>query len=379
MKNSDRHLYFVTCAPGIEPMLHHELTALRLARVERQVGGCVFEGSERDCVRANLHLRTAIRVLRRLKRFEAHDEAALYSVAREIEWEHLIGPDASLVIDAQSRDSELNHTRYVEQLVKDAIVDRFRAQTGERPSVDKDDFDLRVHVHIARNRVTLSIDTSGHSLHRRGWRLHQGRAPLSETSAAGIVLHSGWDRRAPLLDPFCGSGTILIEAALIASNTAPGIFRKQFGFERWLTNNPVIIEHEREKARKEVKMPRKLSILGWDSDGGRIEEARENIESAGMQDIVKVEQAPARDFAPRRGWNAMIVTNPPYGERVGDVRQLLPVYREFGQTLREHCSGSCLVLLSGNEELAGELGFRSALSLGIKNGPIDCELIKVEV
>ena len=360
-------------------MLHKELDALKLARVERQVGGCVFEGSERDCVRANLHLRTAIRVLRRLARFEALDEKALYEVAREVEWETLIAPDARIVIDAQSRDSNLNHTRYVEQLVKDAIVDRFREQTGERPSVDKDDFDLRVHVHIARNRATLSVDTSGHSLHRRGWRLHQGRAPLSETSAAGIVLHSGWDRRAPLLDPFCGTATILIEAALIASNTAPGIFRKQFGFERWLTNNPVIIEHEREKARKAVKIPRKLSILGWDSDETRIDEARENIESAGMQDLIRVERAQVRDFAPRAGWNAMIVTNPPYGERIGDVRKLVPLYREFGKTLREHCSGSCLVLLSGNDELAAELGFSSAYSLGLKNGSIDCELIKVEV
>lgn len=379
MKNPDRHLYFVTCAPGLEPVLHRELDDLKLARVERQVGGCVFEGTRRDCVRANLHLRTAIRVLRRLERFEVHDEDALYAMARDIEWERLIRPDASIVIDAQSRDSNLNHTRYVEQLVKDAIVDRFRALTGERPSVDKQDFDLRVHLHLARNRATLSVDTSGHSLHRRGWRVHQGRAPLSETSAAGVVLHSGWDRRAPLLDPFCGSGTILIEAALIASNIAAGSFREEFGFERWLDHDPRVVAAERESAKKAIRVPKKLSILGWDRDPQRIEEARENIESAGVQDLVKVERAPVRDFAPRPGWNAWIVTNPPYGERVGDVRQLIPLYREFGANLRERCSGYQLALLSGNEELASELGFNRAYSITLKNGAIDCELIKVEV
>ncbi len=360
-------------------MLHRELDDLKLARVERQVGGCVFEGTKLDCVRANLHLRTAIRVLRRLERFEVRDEDALYAMAREVEWERMIRPDASIVIDAQSRDSELNHTRYVEQLVKDAICDRFRALTGERPSVDKNDFDLRVHMHLARNRATLSVDTSGHSLHRRGWRVHQGRAPLSETSAAGIILHSGWDRRAPLLDPFCGTGTILIEAALIASNIAAGTFREQFGFERWLDHEPKLIEAERARAKESIRTPRKLSILGWDRDPQRVEEARENIESAGVQDLVKVERAPVRDFAPRPGWNAWIVTNPPYGERVGDIRQLVPLYREFGANLRERCSGYRLALLSGNEELASELGFSRAYSIQLKNGAIDCELIKTEV
>jgi 23S rRNA G2445 N2-methylase RlmL len=379
LKNRDHHLYFVTCAPGLEPVLHAELNALKLRRVERQVGGCVFEGSQRDSVRANLWLRTAIRVLRRLQRFDAPDEDTLYAVAREVEWERLIEPEASIVIDAQSRDSKLNHTRYVEQLVKDAIVDRFRAATGERPSVDKEDFDLRVHVHLARDRATLSVDTSGHSLHRRGWRVHQGRAPLSETSAAGIVLHSGWDRRAPLLDPFCGSGTILIEAAWIASGRAPGSLRKQFGFERWLDHDPRVLEELRSQAEAQVRTPRKLSILGWDRDPQRVEEARENIESAGVQDLVKVERAAVRDFAPRPGWNAWIVTNPPYGERVGDVKQLEPLYREFGENLRERCAGYRLALLSGNMELAAQLGFEGIERTFLKNGAIDCELIQVQV
>ena len=379
MKKRDRHLHFVTCAPGLEPVLHNELNALKLGRVERQVGGCVFQGDTRDAVRANLWLRTAIRVLRRLAREQARSEDELYTVAREIAWEQLIPPQARIVVDAQSRDSNLNHTRYVEQLVKDAVVDRFRDATGERPSVDKEDFDLRIHVHLARDRATISADTSGHSLHRRGWRVHQGRSPLAETSAAGIVLHSGWDRRAPLLDPFCGTGTILIEAALIAKNRAPGIFREEFGFERWSDNDSKLVAAERAAARKAEVAPRKLSILGWDRDPSRVEEARENVHAAGVEDIVTIERAPVRDFAPRKGWNAWIVTNPPYGERVGDVAQLTPMYRDFGASLREQCSGYRLALLSGNEDLARELGFRDSERIALKNGAIDCELIQVEV
>ena len=379
LKKRDTHLYFVTCAPGLESVLHTELNTLKLRRVERQVGGCVFEGDARDCVRANLLLRTAIRVLRRLERFEAPDEDTLYAVARDVEWERLIEPEAKIVIDAQSRDSQLNHTRYVEQLVKDAIVDRFRAATGKRPSVDKVDFDLRVHVHLARDRATLSVDTSGHSLHRRGWRVHQGRAPLSETSAAGIVLHSGWDRRAPLLDPFCGSGTILIEAAWLASGRAPGSMRKQFGFERWIEHDARLLESERAEAEAKIRVPRKLSILGWDRDPQRVEEAQANIESAGVQDYVRVERAPVRDFSPRPGWNAWIITNPPYGERVGDVKQLVPLYRQFGEDLRERCVGYHLALLSGNMELAAQLGFKGIDRVLLKNGAIDCELIQVDV
>lgn len=379
MKKREQHLYFVTCAPGLEPVLHNELSALKLGRVERQVGGCVFQGDAADCARANLWLRTAIRVLRRLERREVRGEEELYEAASAIEWERFIRPDARIVVDAQSRDSNLNHTRYIEQLVKDAVVDRFREATGVRPSVDKEDFDLRIHVHLARNRATISADTSGHSLHRRGWRKHQGRAPLAETSAAGIVLHSAWDRRAPLLDPFCGTGTILIEAALIAKNRAPGGFREQFGFERWLDNDARAVAQLREQAIQEERAPRKLSILGWDRDPQRVEEARENIASAGVEDVVQVERAPVRDFAPRKGWNAWIVTNPPYGERVGDVAQLSPMYRSFGESLREQCSGYRLALLSGNEDLAHALGFPKPERLLLKNGAIDCELIQVEV
>src|SRR5438105_4948511 len=205
---AERAEFFVTCAPGIEPILHGEIRALKLSKVERQVGGVRFEGTSRDAWRANLELRTAVRVLRKLARFEARDESALYAGVASLDWSRFLRPDGRLRVDAHSKESALEHTLFVEQRTKDAIVDALRAQHGTRPSVDLEDPDLGVYVHLFRDRCTVLVDTSGDSLHKRGWRKFQGRAPLAETLAAAVVLASGWDRRAPLLDPFCGSGTI---------------------------------------------------------------------------------------------------------------------------------------------------------------------------
>jgi putative N6-adenine-specific DNA methylase len=229
-----RETFFATCAPGLEPVLHEELAGLRLARIERQVGGVRFEGGIEDAWRANLNARTAVRILLRLARFEAASADALYAGASAVDWGRFLRPDGTFRVDAHSNESALDHTLFVEQRVKDAVADAFRARHGARPSVDLEDPELSIRVHLFRDRCTLSVDTSGESLHKRGWRRFQGRAPLAETLAAGIVLLSGWDRRSPLLDPFCGSGTVLIEAAWIAGGVPPGHLRKRYGFERWI-------------------------------------------------------------------------------------------------------------------------------------------------
>ncbi|TDJ71622.1 MAG: RNA methyltransferase [Planctomycetota bacterium] len=374
-----RHIFFATCAPGIEPVLHAEAKALRLAKLERQVGGVRFEGTMEDAWRANLWLRTAVRVLLRLERFEALDENALYERVKAFDWAGFVGPEGTFVVDAQTRDSELNHSRYIEQRVKDAVADRFRERTGVRPSVDRTDPDLRIHVHIFRNRATLSVDTSGDSLHKRGWRRHQGRAPLAETLAAAIVRFSRWDGRAPLVDPFCGSGTILVEAALIAANSAPGLFRQQFGFERWPGHEPAAFARAKDAARALERVPGKLQIVGSDVDPARIEEARENVAAAGLEGRIELQEADARDFAPRPGWNAWIVTNPPYGERVGAVARLVPVYQRFGERVRTGCGGYHLALLSGEETLARALGIAPDERVALVNGALECELLLAAV
>jgi len=229
---TNRTEHFITCSPGLESILHQEVKELRLSKVEQQVGGVRFLGTMEDAWRANLELRTAIRVLRRLDRFDCPDDKTLYEAAKKIDWAQFLKPEGSFFVDAQCKESSLDHSQFIAQRTKDAVVDSFRDSQGVRPSVAKEDADLRIHVHLWRDRCTLSVDTSGDSLHKRGWRTYQGFAPVAETIAAAIILQSSWNRRAPLIDPFCGSGTLLMEAGLLASNTAPGLTRS-FGFERW--------------------------------------------------------------------------------------------------------------------------------------------------
>jgi 23S rRNA G2445 N2-methylase RlmL len=370
-----RHTFFATCAPGLESVLHAEGRALKLAKCERQIGGMRFEGTQADAWRANLELRTAVRVLWRLSRFDARDADALYRAASEVDWSELIAPEGRLWIDAQTRDSQLNHSQFIAQRTKDAIVDQLRARTGSRPSVDRDAPDLKLHVHVSRDRVTLSVDTSGESLHKRGWRRAQGRAPLAETLAAGVVALSDWDRRSPLLDPFVGSGTILIEAGLAAAGIAPGIFRGAFAFERLPGHDAGAYAAFRAQLEQRGQLPRKLRLIGSDHDPGRLEAARENAQAVGLGEQVELELADAREFAPRPGWNAWIVTNAPYGERVGSAEKLEPLYRDFGARLRERCEGYTLALLTAEPRLADALGLRGMKRRELVNGGIECGLL----
>ncbi len=370
-----REHYFATCAPGLEPLLHEEAKQLGLMRIERQVGGILFEGSVEDVWRANLGLRTAVRIFLRLARYEAKNSDELYRGAFEVDWTRFLKPEGTLIVDSQTRESELFHTHFIQQRVKDGVVDQFRERFGVRPSVSVDEPDLRIHVHLFRDRATLSVDTSGGSLHKRGWRAYQGRAPLAETLAAAIVLLSDWDRRSPLLDPFCGSGSIAIEAAALAAGVAPGSWRR-FGFENWPGHDAAGMAALRKQLSQQVHWPKKLRILGFDSDPEQIEGARENAASAGFESRLEFELGDACQFAPRAGWNGWIVTNPPYGLRVGDVPELERVYRQFGSRLRENCQGYQLALLSGNRDLSTLLELSKPRKTELLNGGIDCMLLE---
>lgn len=373
-----RHTFFATCAPGLEPLLHEEVRALRLGKVERQVGGVLFVGDVRDAWRANLELRTAVRVLLRLERFEARDGDELYAKVGRHDWRPWLKPDGVLWVQAQSRESQLDHTRFVAQRVKDAIVDQLRREDGTRPSVERERADLRVHLHLWRDRATLSIDTSGESLHKRGWRVAQGRAPLPETLAAAVVMASGWDRRAPLVDPFCGGGTLLVEGAWLATNTAPGSLRERFAFEGWPSHAPEPWRKMRAAARAARRPAPKLRLVGADLDRDRVAEARANAEAAGVGDCIELERADAREFAPRPGWNACVVSNLPFGERVrgGDLVRL---HRDFGRILRERCAGYRCALLAGDDALADALGLEGARRSTVMLGGTERVLVTAEL
>lgn len=371
--------FFATCAPGLEAVLHAEVRALGLAKHERQVGGVAFRGNLQDAWRANLELRTAVRVLQRVALFEARDADSLRAGAGQVAWERFLRQDGTFAVKARARDAELDNTMFVGQCVKDAIADRFRETTGTRPDVDKDDPHLRVHVHLVKTRCRLLVDTSGDSLHRRGWRRVQGRAPLAETLAAGVLALSGWDRRAPLLDPFCGSGTLLVEAALLADDRAPGLTRARFGFERFPGHDAAAWARMRELAAGRARPRAKLTLWGGDRDAKALEGAHENLAGAGLEGRVTLEQADARDFAPRPGWNGFVVSNLPYGERVGDARRLEQQLAGFGRGLRERCAGFHLALLSGAPSLSRALGIEFEEHFALANGGLDCELLKTRL
>jgi 23S rRNA G2445 N2-methylase RlmL len=366
---------FVTCAPGVEPFLDAELEALRIAKRERQVGGVSFEGDWEDVWRANFELRTAIRVLSRVGRFRARDADELYKGAMKVDWSRFLGPESTIAVRGHSRNSALDHTLFIAQRVKDAVCDQERERTGARPSVDKDSPTLRIHAHIFRDRCTLSVDTSGDSLHRRGWREIQGRAPLSESLAAALLLASGWDRRQPLLDPFCGSGTFLVEGAWMATDRAPGLERS-FAFEGWPDHEASVFSALREELRARVKPLGKRVIWGADASSEMVEAARHNLERADLAESVQLEVCDARSFSPRHGWNAQVLTNPPFGERVSEERKLVKVYEGFGDALREHAGGFSVSLLSGSPNLERCLGLpRPTAWMDIKNGALDCRLL----
>lgn len=380
--------FFATCAPGLEPILHRELSEARFGRVERQVGGVAFRGTREDAWRANLVLRTAGRVLWRLARFEAAGSDALYAGALEVPWERWLAPQGSLAVRGRVADSEITHSQFVAQRVKDAVCDRLRKLSGERPSVDRETPDFAIYAHLTRNRCTLLADTSGDALYRRGWRRFQGRAPLGETLAAGLVLASGWDRRAPLIDPFCGSATLLIEAAMLASNTAPGSFRESFGFERWLDHDKAAWQRLRKRVVGSPRLPRKLILRGVDSSPRAIEGARENLAAAGFADDVELAVGDALEVDWKRGWNAWIATNPPYGERVGRAQDVARLYGEFGARLGASCAGYQLALLTSSPELRDTLltavrasaprehrALQPLDELELRNGALECRLL----
>jgi len=370
-----RERFFATCAPGLEPLLHAEARELGLSKVERQVGGVYFEGTLYDALRANLWLRTAIRVLMRVARFEARDADMLYAGARGVEWERFVRPDGTLIVDAHTADSELDHSLFIEQRVKDALVDRFREAHGQRPRVDKEAPELSIHAHIYKDRCTLLVDTSGDSLHKRGYRRYQGRAPLAETLSAALVLDSGWDQRSPLMDPFAGSGTILIEAAMLACRIAPGLLRPSFALERWKGWDARLGSKLRESARAKRIAIGKRVLLGLETEPETVRGALENLQALGLESAIRFEHGRAENWEYKRGWNAWIVTNPPYGERIGDEEALARTFRSLGRRWKEQCTGWHASVLLGNPRLAASLELRAERQRAVRNGALECEIL----
>lgn len=358
--------FFATAAKGTEPLLRDELNELGLTRVRADRGGVHFGAEARDAHLACLWSRIAQRVLEPLSEFECADEDALYDGVRAIDWRRVLDAERTLAVRAACRSSRLTHTQYIAQRTKDAVVDQLRERLGARPSVDRHTPDVQLFVHLVKDRATVYLDYSGDSLHEHGFRQHQGAAPIKETLAAALVRYSGWDRESPLVDPMCGSGTLLLEAGLWAARRAPGLGRDSFGFERWADFDASAARamSELRDAAKAAALPLSLSLIGSDTDARALEAARANAEIAGLR--VNLRLAPASSAAPSADAGGLVV-NPPYGERLSKSSSLT---QELGAMLRRFEAYQRALIVPRSFDLP----LRSDKFLLVFNGAIECEL-----
>lgn len=384
------HQYFATCPKGLEGLLNTELHQLGAEDVRETVAGVYFSGDISMAYRACLWSRLANKILLPMASFEAESQEALYDGVRELRWEEHLRPNGSLLVDFIGTNDAIRNTQFGALKVKDAIVDCLRDFSGERPSIAKRDPDLRVNVRLARNKAIVSIDLSGDSLHRRGYRVKQGSAPMKENLAAGILIRAGWPEIAAqggaLLDPMCGSGTLLVEAALIAADIAPGLLRGSFGFERWLNHrNDIWLELREEAfARKNAGLAKENlpEIRGYDADVKVIRAAEENIVSAELDHWLRVSRKELKDFV-KPTHKAMefglVISNPPYGERLGEIESLKLLYAHLGERLRNEFKGWRAGVFTGNPDLGKQMGLRADKKYKFFNGTIPSELLMFSI
>jgi len=358
--------FFATAAKGTEPLLRDELNELGLPRVRADRGGVHFGAEPSHAYRACLWSRIAQRVLEPLAEFPSPDEDTLYEGVRAIDWRRVLDAERTLAVRAACRSSRLSHTQYIAQRTKDAVVDQLRERLGARPNVDRHAPDVQLFVHLVKDRATVYLDYSGDSLHEHGFRKQQGAAPIKETLAAALVRYSGWDRASPLVDPMCGSGTLLLEAGLWAARRAPGLSRDTFGFERWAdfdASAAQSIEQLRAEARSQAR-PLEFSLLGSDTDPVALEAARANAETAGLR--VNLRLAPLAATVPSADHGGLVV-NPPYGERLSREATL---GHQLAATLRRFEGYQRAAIVPRDFELP----MRADKFLLVFNGAIECEL-----
>ena len=357
---------------GLEDVLAEELTQLGANNIVKGRRMVAFTGDKEMLYRANFHLRTAIRILKPIAHFRARSADDVYEGVRAIDWSQLIARGKTFAVDSVVYSEEFRNSRFVTYKVKDAIVDQLRECTGERPNISVSNPDLRLNIHIAEDRATLSLDSSGESLHRRGYRQESVEAPLNEVLAAAIVLMTGWRGESDFIDPMCGSGTLPIEAALIARNIAPGVFRKEYAFEKWADFDRDLFDaiYNDDSAER----PFDHHIDGYDTDMKAVNTASFNVRAAGLSKDITIEQRDFKDFT-NPGKPSIIVTNPPYGERI-TTPNLLGTYRMIGERLKHEFAGNEAWVLSYREECFDQIGLKPSVKVPLYNGSLECELRK---
>lgn len=360
---------------GLEPVLAKELTALGANNVQIGRRMVSFTGDKEMMYRANFQLHTAIRILKPICHFKAASADDVYNEVQKIDWSQYIEKGKTFSVDSVVYSEEFRNSRFVTYKVKDAIVDQFREKTGTRPNISVANPDIRLNIHIAEDKATLSLDSSGESLHRRGYRQESVEAPLNEVLAAGMILMSGWNGDTDFIDPMCGSGTLLIEAALIAHNMSPGIFRKEFAFERWSDFDQDLFDsiYNDESQEREFKH----HIYGYDVDIKAVNTARLNVRAAGLTNDITVEEADFKDFK-KPAEKSIIITNPPYGERIS-TPNLLATYKMIGERLKHEFMGNEAWVLSYRQECFEQIGLKPSIKIPVYNGSLECEFRKYSI
>ena len=360
---------------GLEPVLAQELTQLGANDIKIGRRMVSFTGNKEMMYRANFSLHTAIKILKPIHHFKAASADDVYEEIKKIDWREYLDNDRTFAVDSVVFSDEFRHSKFVSYKVKDAIVDQLRESTGKRPNISVANPDLRLHIHIAEDQCTLCLDSSGESLHRRGYRQESVDAPINEVLAAGIILMTGWKGDCDFIDPMCGSGTFLIEAALIAQNMAPGLFRKEYAFEKWPDFDADLFDELYNDDTQERDFPH--HIYGYDVDIKAVNTARNNVKAAGLTDCITIEQQDFKDFQQPKE-KAIIVTNPPYGERIS-TPDLLGTYKMIGERLKHQFMGNDAWILSYREECFEQIGLKPSIKIPLYNGSLECELRKYQM
>ena len=360
---------------GLEEVLAKELTELGANDIEIGNRMVAFIGDKEMMYKANFHLRTAIRILKPIKHFKAQTADEVYDNVKAIAWEEYLDASKSFAVDAVVFSNEFRHSKFVAYKVKDAIVDYFREKTGERPSVRINNPDVLLNIHVAEDRCTLSLDSSGESLHRRGYRQEAVEAPLNEVLAAGMILMTGWRGECDLIDPMCGSGTIPIEAALIARNIAPGVFRKEFAFEKWNDFDQELFDSIYNDESNEREFTHK--IYGYDNNPKANEIAVRNVKAAGLGKDIELKVQAFQQFEQPKE-KSIIITNPPYGERIS-TDDLLGLYQMIGERLKHAFTGNDAWILSYRDECFDQIGLKPSIKTPLFNGALECQFRKYQL
>ena len=376
--SSQHNRIFITCNRGLAPNVEQETSELGFAATALQMGVEV-KGTLNDCIRLNLNLRCASQVMYSLRQFRCHDPDQLYDESKAIPWEDILPANGYFTVNSSVVHPTINSTMFASVKVKDAIVDRLRGKTGGRPDCGAELRGAVVYLYWRNSQAEIYLDTSGETLAKHGYRLRPGKAPMMESLASGTLLASNWDRRVPFINPMCGSGTVAIEAALLATRRHPGIFRDRYAFQQLVGYNADFFREQKSLVKSEIVQPESLKIVATDFSPDAIENARANAVSAGVADLIQFEVGDFRETPIPSGEPFVIFFNPEYGERLGKAEELAATYTDIGDFLKQKCGGSWGYVFTGNLELAKKIGLRTKRRLEFHTANLECRLLEFEL